>query len=81
METDGEAWVDFVELRHPALAVRTKGDFIPNDVKLGGEVGRIALLTGELIFGCYLEIWLTDIGYNQDLIWGKLDSYLLRVSF
>ncbi|EIM88849.1 DNA mismatch repair protein Msh6 [Stereum hirsutum FP-91666 SS1] len=51
VETDGEAWVDFVELRHPALAVRTKGDFIPNDVKLGGEVGRIALLTGELIFG------------------------------
>lgn len=47
VETNGEAWVDFEELRHPALAMRTKGDFIPNDVKLGGEVGRIALLTGE----------------------------------
>lgn len=37
--------VDFEELRHPALCVRN--DFIPNDVKLGGDVGRIALLTGE----------------------------------
>jgi len=45
-----EAWVQFEELRHPALCVREgtkgKGDFIPNDVKLGGEVGRIILLTG-----------------------------------
>lgn len=41
------AWVDFEELRHPAMALRTKNDFIPNNVKLGGEVGRIALLTGS----------------------------------
>ena len=42
------AFVDFEELRHPALSVSAgfKGDFIPNDVKLGGDVGRIALLTG-----------------------------------
>lgn len=42
------AFVDFEELRHPALSVSTgfRGDFIPNDVKLGGDVGRIALLTG-----------------------------------
>ena len=42
------AWIDFEELRHPALSVSAgfRGDFIPNDVKLGGEVGRIALLTG-----------------------------------
>jgi DNA mismatch repair protein MSH6 len=46
---DGDAaFVDFEELRHPALCVSTglKGDFIPNDVKLGGDVGRIVLLTG-----------------------------------
>jgi len=44
---EGEsAWVDFEELRHPAMALRTKSDFIPNDVKLGKDVGRIALLTG-----------------------------------
>ncbi|KAI0295767.1 muts domain V-domain-containing protein [Russula brevipes] len=40
------AWIDFEELRHPAMALRTKSDFIPNDVKLGGKLGRIALLTG-----------------------------------
>lgn len=39
------AWVDFQELRHPALIIRR--DFIPNDVTLGtGERSRIALLTG-----------------------------------
>lgn len=38
------AFLDFEELRHPALSVKT--DFIPNDVQLGGQVGRIALLTG-----------------------------------
>ena len=46
---EGEAaWVDFEELRHPALSVSSgfKGDFIPNNVKLGGGVGKIALLTG-----------------------------------
>jgi DNA mismatch repair protein MSH6 len=44
------AWVDFEELRHPAMALRTKSDFIPNDVKLGGKVGRVALLTGSYDF-------------------------------
>lgn len=43
MEADS-AFVDFKDLRHPALNI--KGDFIPNDVHLGGDVGRIALLTG-----------------------------------
>ncbi|KAI0764567.1 DNA mismatch repair protein Msh6 [Trametes elegans] len=43
-----EAFIDFEELRHPALCASgsLRGDFIPNDVRLGGEVGRIALLTG-----------------------------------
>ena len=43
------AFVEFEELRHPALCVSAgfRGDFIPNDVKLGGDVGRIALLTGS----------------------------------
>jgi DNA mismatch repair protein MSH6 len=51
---DGDAaFVDFEELRHPALA--EKGDFIPNDVKLGGDVGRIALLTGPNMGYVYLR--------------------------
>jgi len=43
-----EAWVDFQQLRHPTLALSASvSEFIPNDVKLGGGVGRIALLTGK----------------------------------
>jgi DNA mismatch repair protein MSH6 len=44
------AFVEFEDLRHPALCTseRLKGDFIPNNVKLG-EGGRIALLTGKLL--------------------------------
>ncbi|EIW55250.1 DNA mismatch repair protein Msh6 [Trametes versicolor FP-101664 SS1] len=43
-----EAFIEFEDLRHPALCASgsLKGDFIPNNVKLGGEVGKIALLTG-----------------------------------
>ncbi|EIN08523.1 DNA mismatch repair protein Msh6 [Punctularia strigosozonata HHB-11173 SS5] len=43
------AFVDFEELRHPALLASSslKGDFIPNDVRLGGDVGRIVLLTAS----------------------------------
>ncbi|EGO03735.1 hypothetical protein SERLA73DRAFT_119383 [Serpula lacrymans var. lacrymans S7.3] len=38
------AWIDFKELRHPALS-GLREDFIPNDVRLGGEMSRVALLT------------------------------------
>jgi hypothetical protein len=38
------------------MALRTKSDFIPNDVKLGGNVGRIALLTGsDVLDSCVSE--------------------------
>ncbi|KAI0087410.1 DNA mismatch repair protein Msh6 [Irpex rosettiformis] len=42
------AFVSFEELRHPALSISAgfRGDFIPNNVQLGGNVPRIALLTG-----------------------------------
>jgi DNA mismatch repair protein MSH6 len=44
----GTAFVDFEQLRHPTLCLSTNlKSFIPNDVKLGGDVGKIALLTGE----------------------------------
>lgn len=39
------AFIEFEELRHPMLASLREG-FVANDVKLGGDVGRIALLTG-----------------------------------
>ncbi|KAF8348581.1 muts domain V-domain-containing protein [Amanita rubescens] len=41
------AWVDFQDLRHPTLCLSASlKEFIPNNVKLGGDVAKIALLTG-----------------------------------
>lgn len=57
VEGDGEsASLDFEELRHPALCLKSD-NFIPNDVKLGGDVGRVALLTGS----CRLLISMRNI--------------------
>ncbi|GBE83778.1 DNA mismatch repair protein [Sparassis crispa] len=58
------AWIEFEELRHPALCVSSslKGDFIPNDVKLGGDVGRIALLTGPNMGGKSTAMRMTATG-------------------
>lgn len=43
------ATLDFEELRHPSMCL-TK-DFIPNDVKLGGDAARTVLLTGPNMAG------------------------------
>ncbi|KAI0319317.1 muts domain V-domain-containing protein [Amylostereum chailletii] len=58
------AWVDFEELRHPVLALKAKAGsaFIPNNVKLGGEVGRIALLTGPNMGGKSTAMRMTATG-------------------
>ena len=37
--------VEFKELRHPCM-LNAVGDFIPNDIKLGGDEAKINLLTG-----------------------------------
>ncbi|KOS22048.1 DNA mismatch repair protein msh6 [Escovopsis weberi] len=37
--------VEFEELRHPCM-INTVDDFIPNDIKLGGDQAKINLLTG-----------------------------------
>ncbi|OAA36821.1 DNA mismatch repair protein msh6 [Metarhizium rileyi] len=39
------SFVDFEELRHPCM-LNTVDDFIPNNIKLGGEQAKINLLTG-----------------------------------
>ncbi|KAI0350882.1 DNA mismatch repair protein Msh6 [Trametes cingulata] len=59
-----EAFIDFEELRHPALCASgsLKGDFIPNDVKLGGDVGRIALSTGPNMGGKSTAMRMTAAG-------------------
>ncbi|KAH8084332.1 DNA mismatch repair protein Msh6 [Cristinia sonorae] len=58
------AFVDFVELRHPALCVSSslKNDFIPNDVKLGGDMAKIALLTGPNMGGKSTAMRMTAVG-------------------
>jgi len=45
---DEDNMVDFKELRHPTLCLSTNlKSFIPNDVKMGGDVGKVILLTGK----------------------------------
>ncbi|KAI6043995.1 muts domain V-domain-containing protein [Pisolithus marmoratus] len=57
---EGEAaFVEFEELRHPTLSA-LRDNFIPNDIKLGGAVGRIALLTGA--FGKSTAMRMTASG-------------------
>ena len=42
---DKRSVVEFEELRHPCM-LNTVDDFIPNDIRLGGESPNISLLTG-----------------------------------
>ncbi|KAF8840553.1 DNA mismatch repair protein Msh6 [Paxillus ammoniavirescens] len=55
------AFIEFEELRHPTLA-GLRESFIPNDVKLGGDVGRIALLTGPNMGGKSTAMRMTAAG-------------------
>ncbi|CAK5264723.1 unnamed protein product [Mycena citricolor] len=61
---EGEsAWVDFRQLRHPTLCMNAKVEsFIPNDVRLGGEMGNIALLTGPNMAGKSTVMRMTATG-------------------
>jgi DNA mismatch repair protein MSH6 len=62
------AWMDFKDLRHPTLAMSTRlQDFIPNNVKLGGDVGKIALLTGEPFLS---DIFLTNLPFDHRTKYG-----------
>jgi DNA mismatch repair protein MSH6 len=71
-----EAFVDFQELRHPgiALALGAKGgaDFIANDVKMGGDVSRIMLLTGPNMAGKSTLMRQTCVG----VIMAQLGMYV-----
>ncbi len=42
---DERSVLEFDELRHPCM-LNTVSDFIPNDIKLGGDEAKINLLTG-----------------------------------
>ncbi|KAL4079502.1 muts domain V-domain-containing protein [Scleroderma citrinum] len=55
------AFIEFKELRHPTLSA-LRENFIPNDIKLGGDVGRIALLTGPNMGGKSTVMRMTATG-------------------
>ncbi|KAJ7043296.1 muts domain V-domain-containing protein [Mycena alexandri] len=57
------AWVNFKELRHPTLCLNANlKSFIPNDIKLGGENGNVALLTGPNMAGKSTVMRMTATG-------------------
>ncbi|PFH50600.1 hypothetical protein AMATHDRAFT_80735 [Amanita thiersii Skay4041] len=57
------ALVDFEELRHPTLCLSTSlKSFIPNNVKLGGDVAKITLLTGPNMAGKSTVMRMTATG-------------------
>ncbi|KAF9069417.1 muts domain V-domain-containing protein [Rhodocollybia butyracea] len=60
---DESAWFEFKSLRHPTLCASISvDDFIPNNVKLGGDVGKIALLTGPNMAGKSTVMRMTATG-------------------
>ncbi|KAI3597469.1 dna mismatch repair protein msh6 [Moniliophthora roreri] len=60
---DDAAWVEFEDLRHPTLCLSTSlKNFIPNSVKLGGDSGKIALLTGPNMAGKSTVMRMTATG-------------------
>jgi DNA mismatch repair protein MSH6 len=72
-----EAFVDFTEMRHPgiamALGARNGGDFISNDVKMGGpDTARIMLLTGPNMAGKSTLMRQTCVG----VIMAQLGMYV-----
>ena len=49
--------IEFKELRHPTLCLSTNlKSFIPNDVSMGGDVGKVILLTGVFSSTSNLQI-------------------------
>ncbi|KAH8829749.1 muts domain V-domain-containing protein [Flagelloscypha sp. PMI_526] len=54
--------IDFEDLKHPTLALTSTKDFIPNTVQLGGEFGKIALLTGPNMAGKSTLMRMTAAG-------------------
>ncbi|THV02566.1 DNA mismatch repair protein Msh6 [Dendrothele bispora CBS 962.96] len=67
------AWIDFKDLRHPTLAMSSRlQDFIPNSVRLGGGVGKIALLTGPNMAGKSTVMRMTAMG----VIMAQLGMYV-----
>ncbi|WVW81522.1 hypothetical protein I302_103516 [Kwoniella bestiolae CBS 10118] len=56
------AFVDFEDLRHPSMSLNLKGEFIPNNVKLGETEARQVLLTGPNMAGKSTLLRMTAAG-------------------
>jgi DNA mismatch repair protein MSH6 len=65
-----EAFVDFTELRHPSMCLRSS--FIANDVQLGGDSPRQVLLTGPNMAGKSTLLRMTAAG----VIMAQLGCYV-----
>lgn len=65
-----QAFVDFAELRHPSMCLRSS--FIANDVQLGGEQPRQVLLTGPNMAGKSTLLRMTAAG----VIMAQLGCYV-----
>ncbi|CAE6424470.1 unnamed protein product [Rhizoctonia solani] len=62
IEDAGHAFVEFENLRHPALELNMKKDFIANSVKLGGQHPNVALITGPNMGGKSTVMRMTAAG-------------------
>ncbi|KAF3909313.1 hypothetical protein ABW20_dc0109324 [Dactylellina cionopaga] len=67
--------LDFEELRHPCM-MNTVGDFIPNDIKLGGKNAKITLLTGANAAGKSTILRMTCVG----VIMAQIGCYVPAIS-
>ncbi|KAF3147528.1 DNA mismatch repair protein msh6 [Orbilia oligospora] len=67
--------LEFEELRHPCM-VNTTGDFIPNDIRLGGKNAKLTLLTGANAAGKSTVLRMTCIG----VIMAQIGCYVPAVS-
>lgn len=65
-----QAFVDFTELRHPSMCLRSS--FIANDVQLGGDQPRQILLTGPNMAGKSTLLRMTAAG----VIMAQLGCYV-----
>jgi DNA mismatch repair protein MSH6 len=63
--------VEFEELRHPCM-LNTVDDFIPNDIRLGGDAANISLLTGANAAGKSTILRMTCIA----VIMAQVGCYL-----
>ncbi|KAG8933876.1 DNA mismatch repair protein msh6 [Tulasnella sp. 419] len=70
-----QAFVEFVQLRHPSLCLKTDS-FIPNDIKMGGEAEGIMLLTGANMAGKSTLMRMTAAG----IIMAQLGMYVPAAS-